>query len=141
MANARERYGFPSSKLFDSDDDLLEIFLVLLSDKGSFLAFFLGWFMADGTIKWNWSGKKKSKKVKYICNEISSKNESIILWFEKRLNAFGGEVEVYKDSKQQTMLKIPNRPDTNNKLLLYAINELRKENIPMNGKLLWLEKF
>lgn len=119
----------------------MDRFLNKETDKNFILAFFLGWFMADGTIKWNWSGDIQAKRIKYVCAEISSKDKDIVLWFQKRLSSIHVEVEVYKDSKSQTILKILNRPEVGNKVISRAIQLLCSQDIPLNGKLLWWKNF
>jgi hypothetical protein len=94
--------------------------------------------MAYGTIKWNWSGDVQNKRIKYVSAEVSSKDEYMKIWFQKGL--VGIETEVYKDNKQQSILRIL-KSESNRITILDAIKRVRLENIPINGKLLWWEKF
>ncbi|KAG2205280.1 hypothetical protein INT47_009545 [Mucor saturninus] len=64
IANIRFNYGFPSSRLYKSDSQKMNAFLCKEGDKIFIIAFFLGWFMADGTIKWNWSGNIQARRIK-----------------------------------------------------------------------------
>ena len=134
----RDLFGFPSSLLYDSDDDKLDDFLNGINDEERLLLFFLGWFMADGTILWRWNGDTQHRRIKYTCAQISSRDGSILSWFQKRLKSIG--TTIYKDSRGQSVLKVV-RSEENRRQLLHAMSLMHRENIPMNGKLICWEWF
>ncbi|KAI9478194.1 MAG: hypothetical protein EXX96DRAFT_239634 [Benjaminiella poitrasii] len=116
------------------------------NDKESFMAFFLGWFMTEGTIKWEHGdiiGDKNTRILVYYGAEVTSPRDQYLLHlFTKRMrDDLGIHVELHKNlsKSDQAVLKILNSPETNS-FLLEAIKSFKTQNIPLNGKILWWEE-
>ncbi|ORY91339.1 hypothetical protein BCR43DRAFT_566850 [Syncephalastrum racemosum] len=148
-------FGFPSVKTHRSDVELLETFLPHHKRRNAFfLAFLLGYTMANGHINYRFeTSTPDGMSIVYKGLQFSSPDLGFLNWIYKELNSLGcDKLQLRKrggitpaSQKAETehvqyYLIIYNTP-ANRDVLAYGLVYLERKRIPLDGKLQMLKDF